>query len=87
MAMKWLPPMIAPRRIDDAELVEAIVRMIERKTPDIFGAQMKALLAGPMQRPYSGASIAHSCWRARGGWSPPLSPRANGWYDPGSKLV
>lgn len=47
MAMQWIPGMIAPDRMADQALVESIVRMFERKTPDIFEAQMNALLARP----------------------------------------
>lgn len=47
MAIDWIPPMIHPDRRTDAALIERIVRMMERKTPDIFEAQMNALLARP----------------------------------------
>ena len=47
MGMEWLPPMLQPGRTTDAALVEAILEMIERKTPDIFEAQIRALLARP----------------------------------------
>jgi pimeloyl-ACP methyl ester carboxylesterase len=47
MASNWIPPMIHPARRSDAALVEQIVRMMERKTPDIFEAQMNALLSRP----------------------------------------
>ena len=46
MAAHWIPPMIHPERAD-MTLVERIVQMMERKTPDIFAAQMNALLARP----------------------------------------
>ncbi len=47
MLKQWLPPMIAPRRINDTVLVNAIVEMMSRKTPEIFAAQVRALLARP----------------------------------------
>ncbi len=47
MAANWIPPMIHPDRRANAALVERIVQMMERKTPDIFEAQMNALLARP----------------------------------------
>ncbi|MGA2879707.1 MAG: alpha/beta hydrolase [Bryobacteraceae bacterium] len=47
MLQQWLPPMIDPRRINDTPLVNAIIEMMSRKTPEIFAAQVRALLARP----------------------------------------
>jgi hypothetical protein len=47
MGEKWLRGMIHPQRSGDATLVEAILQMIERKTADIFAAQIRVLLAHP----------------------------------------
>jgi pimeloyl-ACP methyl ester carboxylesterase len=47
MLRQWLPPMIDSRRQNDAALVESIMGMMSRKTPEIFAAQIKALLARP----------------------------------------
>ena len=47
MLRKWLPPMIDSRRINDTALVNAIIEMMSRKTPEIFAAQVRALLARP----------------------------------------
>jgi pimeloyl-ACP methyl ester carboxylesterase len=47
MLRQWLPPMIDSRRINDTVLVNAIIEMMSRKTPDIFAAQVRALLARP----------------------------------------
>jgi pimeloyl-ACP methyl ester carboxylesterase len=47
MLRQWLPPMIDSRRIKDAVLVNEIVEMMSRKTPEIFSAQQRALLARP----------------------------------------
>ena len=47
MAKEWLKGMIPPYRQDDTELVEAIIRMFERKTADDFEIQMLALLGRP----------------------------------------
>jgi len=47
MLSRWLPPMIHPLRINDAPLVNAITEMMSRKTPEIFAAQNRALLARP----------------------------------------
>jgi pimeloyl-ACP methyl ester carboxylesterase len=47
MLREWLPPMIAPHRIHDMALVNSIIEMMSRKTPEIFAAQVRALLARP----------------------------------------
>jgi pimeloyl-ACP methyl ester carboxylesterase len=44
MGEKWLPGMLHPSRHADAALTEPILGMIERKTPEIFHAQTRALL-------------------------------------------
>ena len=47
MLRQWLPPMIDTRRREDTVLVNAIVEMMSRKTPEIFAAQVRALLGRP----------------------------------------
>jgi pimeloyl-ACP methyl ester carboxylesterase len=47
MAAQWAQPMVHPDRVADAALMNAILAMIERKSPDIFAAQIKALLERP----------------------------------------
>jgi pimeloyl-ACP methyl ester carboxylesterase len=47
MLRDWLPPMIDSRRINDTLLVNSIVEMMSRKTPEIFAAQVRALLTRP----------------------------------------
>jgi pimeloyl-ACP methyl ester carboxylesterase len=47
MGREWLQGMIHPDRLQDRALVESIVAMIERKTPGIFAAQIRALLERP----------------------------------------
>lgn len=47
MLKQWLPPMIDSRRINDTALVNSIIEMMSRKTPEIFEAQVRALLARP----------------------------------------
>jgi pimeloyl-ACP methyl ester carboxylesterase len=47
MAEFWLPGIIHPDRISDAALTEAILTMMSRKTPEIFAAQIEALLGRP----------------------------------------
>jgi pimeloyl-ACP methyl ester carboxylesterase len=47
MARTWLQGMVYPSRLTDAELVEPILDMFERRTPDLFALQIKALLGRP----------------------------------------
>jgi pimeloyl-ACP methyl ester carboxylesterase len=47
MGREWLRPMVHPARLADAALVEAILAMVERSTPDRFAGQIRALLARP----------------------------------------
>jgi pimeloyl-ACP methyl ester carboxylesterase len=47
MAAQWLPPMIHPARRTDLPLVDTIIDMFARKTPDTFAAQIRALLGRP----------------------------------------
>jgi pimeloyl-ACP methyl ester carboxylesterase len=47
MAEFWMPGIIHPDRVSDAALTSAILAMMSRKTPEIFAAQIKALLGRP----------------------------------------
>ncbi len=47
MLRQWLPAMIDSRRHNDVALVNSIIAMMSRKTPEIFAAQVRALLARP----------------------------------------
>ena len=47
MAQRWVRPMVHPDRLNDADLIEAIVSMLERKAASVFEAQQRALLARP----------------------------------------
>jgi pimeloyl-ACP methyl ester carboxylesterase len=47
MALQWVQGMLDPARLADTEMVEAIVAMFARKSPDIFARQISALLARP----------------------------------------
>jgi pimeloyl-ACP methyl ester carboxylesterase len=47
MARTWLQGMVYPPRLSDEELVEPILDMFERRTPELFALQIKALLARP----------------------------------------
>jgi len=47
MGKTWLQGMVHPDRLDDEALIESILKMIERKSPGIFQAQIQALLTRP----------------------------------------
>jgi pimeloyl-ACP methyl ester carboxylesterase len=47
MGADWAEPMVHPSRASDPRLMDAILDMIARKTPEIFAAQIRALLNRP----------------------------------------
>jgi pimeloyl-ACP methyl ester carboxylesterase len=51
MGAEWAQNMVHPSRLSDHELMNAILDMIQRKTPDIFASQIKALLERPDASP------------------------------------
>jgi pimeloyl-ACP methyl ester carboxylesterase len=51
MGWEWLQGMVYPSRLSDAVLVNAILDMIERKTPELFAAQTRALINRPDATP------------------------------------
>ena len=47
MGREWVRGMVHPERLGDEILIESILAMIERRTPDGFAAQIRALLNRP----------------------------------------
>jgi pimeloyl-ACP methyl ester carboxylesterase len=47
MARDWVQNMVHPSRLADKPFIESIIEMFGRKSPDIFAAQIKALLNRP----------------------------------------
>ena len=47
MALEWVQGMVHPDRMQDTELIDAIVQMMARKSADVFAAQIEALLDRP----------------------------------------
>lgn len=47
MGRVWVERMVHPDRLGDSALIEAILAMIERCTPQVFAAQIRALLERP----------------------------------------
>jgi pimeloyl-ACP methyl ester carboxylesterase len=89
MLKVWLPPMIDSHRLTDTALVNSIIEMMARKTPDIFEAQVRALLA----RPDASAILEQiRCptlllTGREDGWSPPARHAEMGAKIRGSQLV
>ena len=51
MAKIWVQNMVHPHRLSDTALVNSILDMFSRKTPDVFAAAIKALLERPDAAP------------------------------------
>jgi len=47
MAAEWVKSMVAPQRLTEQPLIEAILDMFERKSADIFERQLRALIQRP----------------------------------------
>ena len=89
MLRQWLPPMIDSRRIDDTALVNSIIQMMSRKTPEIFAAQVRALLARPdatgvLEQIRCPALLLSG---REDGWSGPAQHAAMAAKIPGSQLA
>ncbi len=51
MASEWVKGMVAPHRLADRPLIDAILDMFERKSADIFERQLRALIQRPDATP------------------------------------
>jgi pimeloyl-ACP methyl ester carboxylesterase len=51
MGWEWLQGMVYPSRLSDALLVNAILDMIARRTPELYAAQTRALIGRPDAAP------------------------------------
>src|SRR5579872_3467442 len=89
MSLQWIQGMIAPARLADSPLVESIVRMFERKTPDLFEAQMNALLARPDATPLLPQIHCPALFLSgrEDGWSTPAAHHLMAGAVKGSKVV
>lgn len=54
MGWEWLQGMVYPSRLSDPILVNAILDMIARRTPELYAAQTRALISRPDARPLLG---------------------------------
>ena len=89
LALEWLPAMVKPGRMADAALVESIVSMIARKTPEIYETQMLALLGRPDAKPGL-AKIGCPTLLLTGredGWSPPARHEEMAEAIPNSRVA
>jgi pimeloyl-ACP methyl ester carboxylesterase len=89
LAHAWMPPMVHAARLADEELVDAIVAMVERSTPERFAAQVDALLRRPrvdgVLRSVRVPALV-GCGR-EDGWSPLQQHDEIAALLPGSRLV
>lgn len=89
MAHEWLQNMVHPDRLGDDDLIERILTMMTRKTPDTFEAQIRALLARPDARPLLPMITVPALVLTgeQDTWSDPAQHRAIAADIPGSMLV
>lgn len=89
MLRQWLPPMIDSRRHSDTVLMSTIIEMMSRKSPEIFAAQVRALLNRPDASPVL-EQIRCPALLLTGredGWSGPAQHTAMASKIAGSQLV
>jgi pimeloyl-ACP methyl ester carboxylesterase len=89
LARQWLPPMVHPDRVKDAELMEPLYAMVERMTPETYKGQINALLHRHDMRPVL-PTITCPTLVATGrqdGWSPVEQHKEMADAIPGAKLV
>ncbi len=89
VARVWLPPMVHPDRIGDAALMEPLVDMVRRATPEIFEGQQRAGLNRPDAAAYLpniSCPTLILCGR-QDGWSPPAQHEEMAALIPGARLV
>jgi len=89
MAMEWMKGMLPADRLNDTELVEEIVRMFERKTPELFLVQQEALLGRLDARPVLGQITCPALVLTGGddAWSTPAAHEKIAEGIAGAKLV
>ena len=87
---RWLKiPMVHPSRLADATLTGEILAMIERRTPEQFEAQVRALITRPDAASVLGAIRCHTLvlCGAQDAWARPEGHREMAALIPGSTLV
>lgn len=89
LAAQWLPGMVNPARHHDAALMDPMVAMVCRATPDIYAGQIKALLERPDARTGLGAircPTLVACGRLDA-WSPVAQHEELAAMIPGATLA
>ena len=88
MARIWVRGMVYPPRLDDAGLIERILDMLERRTPDFFALQITALLRRPDAAPVFSKVRCPTLVLCglEDLWSPPLRHEVIAKRIPGSTL-
>lgn len=89
MAREWIKGMLPPYHLSDETLVESIIAMFERKSPEIFLIQQEALLGRLDARPVL-PTVKCPTLVLTGqddAWSPPARHEEIAAAIPGSKLV
>lgn len=89
MAQQWVLGMVHPERLRDAALVESVVAMFERKSADVFAAQIQALLHRPDATPTLRTVQVPTlvlCGR-QDGWAPVAQHEAIAALVPEARLV
>ncbi len=78
IAAEWVKGMVAPRRLSDQALIDAILEMFERKSADTFERQLRALIQRPDATPVLQqirVPVLVLCG-ALDAWSPPAQHQA-----------
>jgi pimeloyl-ACP methyl ester carboxylesterase len=88
MAKIWIRGMLPDYHLSDAALVERVISMFERKTPEIFLTQQEALLGRPDARPVLGTIRCPTLvlTGVDDTWSPPARHEEIAAAIPGAKL-
>jgi pimeloyl-ACP methyl ester carboxylesterase len=88
MGRHWMPKIVHPDRLTDAPLIESILEMFERKSPEIYRAQVHALLHRPDATPVLATINCPTlvlCGR-QDSWSPVSQHEDIAAHIPGSRL-
>lgn len=89
MAAEWIPPMVHPDRLADRTLIDPMVAMICRSTPDDFAGQQRALLdradAEPLLPGITCPTLV-ACGR-HDAWAPVAQHEAIAAAVPGARLA
>ncbi len=89
MGLVWLRGMLHPSRLSDTPLVASILEMIQRRTPEYYAAQVRALLGRPDATPLLagiGCPTLIACGE-QDAWSPVERHRRLAALIPGSTLT